>query len=211
MRITVLSPAPTRRVLWLQQAQIIAHPLRLPSGEPFPLPPLSPPLLLDTPGLEPLLLCRLLARLPPELPTVALVTADDLVAQHLLPLCPAVMLLCTPQTDPLLLATWLDLLSDLPPTQATPTGPCLLDPALTAPVFNLPPTLLTLLPALAEAETWDEAAQQIGFSPRHLRRLVRSLRGTLPLPPYRLHPRAFGQQVLRALAAGGEAAWQVGG
>ena len=54
------------------------------------LPPLRPPLVLDTAGLEPTLLAAVLAdlhALRSPLPTLALVAPDDELAQRLVPLC----------------------------------------------------------------------------------------------------------------------------
>jgi hypothetical protein len=93
------------------------------------------------------------------------------------------------------------------PTEPPRTAPCLLAPDLhpipITPV--LPSGLLTLLPALVEAATWEEAAERAGFSRRHLQRKVSALRAALHLTPERLHPRApppcVAQAVLAALAA----------
>lgn len=103
----------------------------------------------------------------------------------------------TTRTHPTLLPLWLRLTSLPAPT---PHGPCLLDPTL-LPLLPLPPALLALLPALAHTETWEDAAQQMPVSPQHIRRLSAMVRDTLALPPYRMHPRGFAQQVLAALAA----------
>jgi hypothetical protein len=70
-----------------------------------------------------------------------------------------------------------------------------------------------LLPVLAESSTWQDAAWSAGFSSRHLRRFTNSLRVILDLPPYRMHPYGFTQQVLAALAdapVAGEAERAVG-
>jgi hypothetical protein len=66
--------------------------------------------------------------------------------------------------------------------------------------LSLSPILLRLLPALDQADTWEQVAALVGFSPRHLRRLLGRLRAALPFPPHALPPYAFAQHLLAALA-----------
>jgi hypothetical protein len=222
MVVTLLSTNPTRLLPWMQRAQMVAHPLRLHDAASIPPPVPDTPVLLDTTDLPPLLLCRVLCALAgePRAPTLALVAPDDRTALYLLHRCPAVLLLCTARTAPPLLQSWLRLLNHRS-VASTPSGPCLLDPALAQPALTLPaePALFRLLPVLADAATWEEAARAVGYSVRHLHRATTSkrqrtsLRVILDLPEHQMSPYGFTQQVLAALAdapVAGEAERAVG-
>jgi hypothetical protein len=114
MSVTLLARNPTARLPWLHDLDTLVQTVRLTPDTPLTLPLLTPPLLLDTIGLPPLFLCRLLEHLtsPLLLPTLALVDPTDRQTRHLLHLCPAVVLLATEHTDPDLLETWLHLMED---------------------------------------------------------------------------------------------------
>ena len=196
MTLTLLSPNPTPYLPWLNQVSrtIVAVPPMVDIGT-YPA-----PFVLDTIAITPGTLCRRLTDLTHR-PVIAIIHPDDQVTPMLLRLAPWVVLICTIQSPAPLLATWVHWTANLVPSQATPHGPCFLEPLRPPPPrLLLPPHLLQLLPAMESATTWEHVADTIYLSPRQLRRIRANLQKTFHLPKNRWPPRLYAAAIVETLA-----------
>lgn len=149
------------------------------------LPPLRPPLLLDTRDLgfvqSATLLVELAARRP-AVPTIVLVDPDDVALRMILPVCPAIYAVLADTEDLRLLGPLIRLggLCGTDRLQA-------IDPYwIGVPLIQRPPLSLEdleILVAMARAENIDDAVERNGMARRTFYRRLARLRAGLNLPP----------------------------
>ncbi len=146
------------------------------------LPPLRPPLVLDTVGLEPALLAALLSDINvvrPTLPTIAIVDASDVLAQRLVSLCSMIYAIVADTQ----LATMQPLIRN--PGRVGKDRLAHVRPATVGfapPVFNVTDVdLLAIVAELGGARNLDEVAQATGVSLPTLNRKLKHVRAAMGL------------------------------
>ncbi|HEU4328901.1 MAG TPA: hypothetical protein VFS21_37535 [Roseiflexaceae bacterium] len=194
------------------RATLARIPLRLLSPQPEgslldALPRRASNLLIDTVGMPPLQLASLLAQLQrrkerrthgPAPILGAIVDQEDLAARRLVALSPAVRMLVGDDLPWSQLAPWARQLHAIRPISQVFSLAVLPLPAL-----PLHPCFLTMVAALARAESMAEVAEHCAVSPATMKRILSEARRILHLPTGREHrflPSDLAEACLQALA-----------
>ena len=156
------------------------------------IPPLRPPLLLDTTALDVLtsaaFLLELTGRRPP-IATVALARPDDHATQAILSICPAVYAVVADTDDLRVLAPLIRLGGLCDETRLDMLGPYWIG----LPPPDRPPITMSdlrILVALSQATSFEDAAARAAISLRTFYRRLAQLRAGLGLPPATFATRA---------------------